>query len=66
MKNFIAKITEPFVALSVLLDETRRENLDGSYDSYWARKNCREELRELKAEYRKSKAEIKAKWRINK
>lgn len=66
MKNLINAIIAPFTALAVLLDESRRTNEDGSWDTYWAKKNCRAELRELKAEYRKSKTEIKAKWRVNK
>lgn len=70
MKKFVFKIwdaiTTPFVSIAVLIDESRRENLDGSWDSYWAKKNCKVELRELKANYRKNKAEIKNKWRIEK
>lgn len=70
MKKFVSKIwdaiTMPFVSLAVLLDESRRQNLDGEWDSYHARQNCKAELRELKAEYRKNKAEIKNKWRIEK
>lgn len=44
MKGFrkiIDTITYPFVVWSVLLDESRRENLDGSWDKYWERKNHR-------------------------
>lgn len=44
MKNFIVKlwnaITEPFISLAVLLDESRRINEDGSWDTYHAKKNC--------------------------
>lgn len=46
MKKFFKKlwktISEPFIAFSVLTDETRRQNLDGWYDRYWERKNRRE------------------------
>lgn len=66
MKKLIDAITTPFLSLAVLLDESRRQNLDGEWDSYHARQNCKTELRELKAEYRKNKAEIKNKWRIEK
>ena len=57
------KITAPF---AVLLDESRRTNEDGSWDKYWARKNCKAELRELKAEYKKNRKNIKTWWRIDK
>lgn len=66
MKKFINAIIESLSGFAVLLDESRRQNLDGEWDSYHARQNCRAELRELKAEYRKNKAEIKNKWRIEK
>lgn len=66
MKKLIDAITAPFLSLAVLLDESRNQNLDGEWDSYHARQNCKAELRELKAEYRKNKAEIKNKWRIEK
>lgn len=66
MKKLIDAITTPFLSLAVLLDESRRQNLDGEWDAYHAKKNCKAELRELKAEYRKNKAEIKNKWRIEK
>lgn len=32
-------ISAPFTSLAVLIDESRRQNLDGSWDSYWAKKN---------------------------
>lgn len=32
-------ITYPFVAAAILLDESRRQNLDGEWDEYWERKN---------------------------
>lgn len=66
MKKLVNFITAPFTALAVILDESRHTNEDGSWDTYWAKKSCRAELKTLKAEYRKSKTEIKTKWRINK
>ena len=46
MKNLIFKlwdaITAPFVSIAVLIDESRRQNLDGSWDKYWERKNRKE------------------------
>lgn len=66
MKNFIDNITAPFVSFAVNLDESRRINEDGSWDKYWARKNCKAELRELKAEYKKNRKNIKTWWRIDK
>ena len=43
MKNLILKlwdaIAAPFVAVAVLVDESRRINEDGSWDLYWAKKN---------------------------
>ena len=34
-------VTAPFTRLAVHLDESRRENLDGSWDKYWERKNLK-------------------------
>lgn len=48
---------------AIILDETRRQNLDGEYDGYWARKNKKAELRELKRKYRADKKAIKEKWK---
>lgn len=43
MKKLISKlwdaITAPFISIAVLVDESRRINEDGSWDSYWAKKN---------------------------
>lgn len=43
MKNFITKlwntITMPFITIAVLIDESRFNNEDGSWDKYWERKN---------------------------
>lgn len=48
---------------AIILDENRRQNLDGEYDGYWARKNKKAELRELKRKYRADKKAIKEKWK---
>jgi hypothetical protein len=34
-------ITFPFVSVAVMIDEDRRQNLDGYWDKYWERKNRR-------------------------
>ena len=39
LKKIIVAIKSPFVAIAILLDESRRINEDGSWDSYWAKKN---------------------------
>ena len=39
LKKIWEVITSPFVAVAVLLDESKRQNLDGSWDKYHARKN---------------------------
>lgn len=45
MKKFFKKVIEaiiyPFEAIAVLIDESKRLNLDGSWDKYWERKNRR-------------------------
>ena len=66
MKTFIARILSPFIDLAIHLDESRRTNEDGSWDKYWARKNCKAELRALKTEYKLHKKYIKTWWRIEK
>ena len=44
MKKFFKKIVDalisPFVAFAVLLDESKNLNEDGSWDTYWAKKNA--------------------------
>ena len=69
MKNFIARIwdniTAPFVSFAVLIDESRRTNEDGTWDKYNRKQNCRAELRELKAEYKQNRKNIKTWWRID-
>ena len=68
MKNFIRNIwdtiTFPFVSIAVIIDEDRRQNLDGSWDKYWAKKNRKAELRALKAQYKQDRKNINAKWEV--
>ncbi len=52
LKKLWEAITYPFVAFAVLLDESRRQNLDGEWDKYWARKNRRAERKASKGEPR--------------
>lgn len=35
LKKIWDKITTPFVAVAVILEESRRMNEDGSWDEYW-------------------------------
>lgn len=42
LKNILTKIAEPFMAIAVLIDESKRINEDGSWDKYWERKNKKE------------------------
>lgn len=35
-------ITFPFISLAVMLDESKRINEDGDWDSYWEKKNRKE------------------------
>lgn len=39
LKKFFEAIISPFVSVAVVLDESRRQNIDGSWDKYWERKN---------------------------
>lgn len=39
LKKIWEAITMPFLSLAVGLDESRKQNLDGSWDKYWERKN---------------------------
>lgn len=41
IKKILNVIAEPFVAFSVILEESRRINEDGSWDKYWERKKRR-------------------------
>lgn len=65
-KNRIEKICEaivyPFKAYIVLLEESRSENLDGAWNDYWAKKNMRAELRELKTGYIAARKSTVDKW----
>ena len=38
-KKVLEAITEPFVSIAVLIDESKRINEDGSWDKYHERKN---------------------------
>jgi hypothetical protein len=51
------------IMFSILLDESRRQNLDGSWNKYWVRKNRKAELRELKRQYRNERKSIKKRWK---
>jgi hypothetical protein len=64
MEKLIRTLTAPIVFAAVLIDETRRQNLDGEYNEYWARKNEKAELRELRKKYRAEKKAIKAKYMV--
>lgn len=63
MEKFIAVVTAPIKFASVIIGETREQNLDGSYNEYWARKNEKAELRELRKKYRAEKKAIKDRYR---
>lgn len=52
-----------FKWFAVILDESRRQNLDGEWDVYWARKNMRAELKELKRKYRQERKNIIKRWK---
>ena len=54
-------ISAPFVAVAVMVDESRRNNEDGSWDKYWERKN-RKAAR--KAEKEAQKEQKKKRWKI--
>lgn len=63
MEKIIRTLTAPFVFASVIIGETREQNLDGEWNEYWARKNQRAELRELRKKYRAEKKVIKDRYR---
>lgn len=48
IKRILEAIAYPFIAFLVIVDETRRENLDGKYDKYWERKNRKERAKNEK------------------
>ena len=64
MKKIIEIITSPILLAATMLEESRNQNIDGSWDDYWARKNCNAELRELRRKYRADKKAIKSKWTV--
>lgn len=39
LKKIWETITEPFIAIAVLIDESKRINEDGSWSKYFERKN---------------------------
>lgn len=47
----------------ILLDESRRQNLDGSWNKYWAGKNKKAELKQVKREYRNKRKSVRARWK---
>ena len=44
--NLVEGLASPFISVAVLIDESRRQNIDGSWDKYWERKNRRALRRE--------------------
>lgn len=38
IKAFFENIAAPFIAVAVLIDESRRMNEDGTWDKYWERR----------------------------
>lgn len=60
--KFLSWLSAPFISLAVSIDESRRENLDGSWDKYWARRNKKDELRALKKSYKAECKNITSKW----
>ena len=67
MKHRITRIWDaisyPFLSIAILVDETRRQNLDGEYNAYWARKNEKAELRALRKKYKADKKAIHDKYK---
>lgn len=67
MKHRITRIWDaisyPFLSIAILVDESRRQNLDGEYNDYWARKNEKAELRELRKKYKADKKAIHDKYK---
>lgn len=55
IRRIIDTVTAPFIALAVNIDESRRNNEDGSWDKYNERKN-RRESRKVARRARKSRA----------
>ena len=42
LKKILAAIISPFESVAVMIDESKRMNEDGYWDSYWERKNRKE------------------------
>ena len=68
MKHCIARIWDaisfPFMSIVIIADESRRQNLDGEWNDYWARKNEKAELRELRKKYKADKKAIHDKYTV--
>lgn len=62
LKKFFDLVTTPFISLAIWIDESRRENADGSWNKYHARRNKRAELKELRRSYRAARKSVKEKW----
>ena len=46
LKKIWQAISAPFVAIACVIDESRRVNEDGSYDTYWEKVNKKREERQ--------------------
>lgn len=68
MKHYFTRIWDaisyPFLSIAILIDESRNQNLDGEWDGYWARKNEKAELRELRKKYKADKKAIHDKYTV--
>ena len=42
-KKVLDAISSPFIAVACFIDECKLANEDGSWDTYWAKKNKKEE-----------------------
>jgi hypothetical protein len=62
IKKTCEAIVYPFQAYIILLEGSRSENLDGAWNDYWAKKNMRAELRELKTGYIAARKSTVDKW----
>lgn len=41
IKRIWEAIAYPFMSVAILIDEDRRQNLDGHWDKYWEKKNSK-------------------------
>lgn len=48
VKKVCESIKDSFTALAVLIDESKRNNEDGSWDKYWERKKRKESKKVVK------------------